>query len=79
MNRNAPVVPPPGRCYVCGCTDGNWIDDEKNLCGDCLCSHVFCDSCGGVVGQWEAWKNLPGIKWGKSVIVCGACLVKGLE
>lgn len=78
MHRNAPVIPPPGRCYCCGKTDvSNWVDDEQNLCGDCVSSHVFCDSCGADVGLWEAWKNLPGIEWGKTAILCGTCLVKG--
>jgi hypothetical protein len=80
MYRNALTIPPPGRCYCCGRTDGNWIDDEQNLCGDCVCTHILCDSCGTPVGKLEDWcRELPPGFTVDTPVICGRCLTQRLD
>lgn len=85
VHRNAPSIPPPGTCYACGKGESdvnNWIDDERNLCGDCVCTKVLCDSCGRVIGPLNSIRNLRAFRgdalWRKEII-CRDCRRKGLK
>jgi hypothetical protein len=78
--RNAPTTPPPGRCCVCHKTDvGNWLDEERNLCTDCVCTHVLCDSCGADCGLVADFMSMPGFDVATTNVFCGSCLVKGFR